>query len=179
MNPHEDELDLEHEVVSRRSKQGVEALATWVGGDPGRFEKAWIVMQHGPRRASECAAWLVDKCLLRWPALLEPYQAVAHDMLFVGYHPAVHRCLVKYLARIPIDEGLQMPLFELCLRLVTDSSKQLAIRCNAMSVACNIAVPEPDLREVLAEILEPYLRDASPAVRSRSRMVLAKLERVR
>lgn len=172
----DDAFDLAEAVISRRSRTGIEALATWVGGDPVRFDEAWSIMQSGPRRASECAAWLVDKCLVRWPDLLIPYQAAALDMLRINYHQAVHRCLAKHLGSISIDESLRIPLLEYCFEAVPNRSAPIAIRAHCMSVAWAISAREPALRESLGDLLRSVQVDASPGIRSRSRKILRKIE---
>jgi len=173
----EETFDLETALLAPRSKQGIEALASWVDGDPNRFDQAWSIMQSEPGRPSELAAWLVDRCLVRWPTLMIPYQFAAFEMLFISYHQAVHRCLTKHLAGIPIDESLQMPLLDFCFSLIVNDRKPIASRANCISIAWRIVSPSPEQREMLADLLATFDRDPSPAIRSRTRNVLAKIRK--
>jgi len=155
----------------------MEELAEWVGGDDERFALAWAVMQNGSPRASECAAWLIDKCLVRWPDLLVPYQGTALDMLRLSYHQAVHRCLTKSLTSITIDDSLQMPMFDYCLEQIGDRQAPIATRCHAIYLAWSIAQPFRHLHDELAATIECHIEAGSPGFRSRGRKVLERIRR--
>ena len=169
-------MDIAAAVKEKRNKAGMEALAEWVDGDPDRFAETWHVMQHGTTRDSECASWMVDKCLMRWPELLLPFQYDAYTILRGPFHQAVHRCLTKNLLHVAIADDLRLPLFDYCIDAIGNESVSVAVRCHCILLGWKIAEPDDALADELGLMIRANMQTGTAGFRNRGSRVLKWIE---
>lgn len=166
-------MDIRQALLEEHSKRQTMAIVNYIGDDTDRFAGLMKVFFAGEYRTTQRAAWTLNYCAARNPALVYPYLDRLVDLLAnKDVHNAVRRNIVRLLQFIEIPERLRGKVYSLCLDLVDDTTEPVAVRVFAMTVAANIAKGEPDLLGELKLIVEKHLPHTTAGFRARARRVL-------
>ena len=166
-------MDIRRALLEEHSKRQTMAIVEYIGDDPERFTELMDVFFAGEYRAMQRAAWPLNYCAERNPRLIYPYLDKLVDLLARrDVHNAVRRNIARLLQYVEISEQLRGKVYSLCVNLVDDTEEPVAVRVFALTVAANIAKPEPDLTGELKLIVEKHLPHTTPAFRARARRIL-------
>lgn len=166
-------MDIRGALLDEHSKRRTMAVVEYIGGDPERFARLMDVFFAGEYRTTQRAAWPLNYCAERNPELIYPYLDRLVDLLArKDVHNAVRRNIARLLQYIKIPEHLRGKVFSRCVDLVDDAGEPVAVRVFALTVAAEIAKPEPDLTGELKLIVEKHLSHTTPAFGARARRIL-------
>ena len=149
------------------------AIVEYIGDDAERFAELMKIFFAGEYRLTQRAAWPMNYCAERSPALIRPYLSKLIDCLKrEDMHDAVRRNVVRLLQFVEIPPRLSGKIYSHCVDLVDDAYEPVAVRVFAMSVAARIAKQEPDLMNELRLIVRKHLPHTTVAFHKRAREVL-------
>ena len=171
-------MDLEYEILREHSKHQAVRLSNWVGDDKRRFKELMELFLRGEYRVTQRSAWIVSHCYDRHPQLLTPWiPAMAKKMQEPGVHDAVKRNVVRILSGVAIPRSLLGKIVGVCFDYLNSPTEPIAVKVHAMTVLYNAALLEPDLMHEVQWSIEQMLPYVGPAIRSRGRKLLKKIER--
>jgi len=171
-------VDLKTTLLDNHSKAQALQITEAILADPGKLQELWALIRHGEPPLPQRASWPLDTISEAAPHLFAPYIEEAVEMLSQpSYHNAVHRNLAKVLMRLDIPEGLQGPLYDICLEKLLNPKEKAAIQVHCMAIAHQIAKGIPELKEELAIVIEEGMEYGSAGYRSRGRKVLKALKK--
>ncbi len=160
--------------MTEHSKRQTMAIVEFIGDDPKRFAELMKLFFAGEYRLTQRAAWPMNYCAERHPALILPYLPKLLDCLErEDMHDAVRRNVVRLLQTIEIPKRLAGRVYSHCVDLLDDASQPVAVRVFAMTVASRIAKAEPDLMNELRLIVRKHLPHSSAAFKVRARGILS------
>lgn len=160
--------------MAEHSKRQTMAIVEFIGDDPKRFAELMKLFFAGEYRLTQRAAWPMNYCAERHPALILPYLPKLLDCLErEDMHDAVRRNVVRLLQYIEIPKRLMGRTYAHCVDLLDDADQPVAVRVFAMTVAARIAKAEPDLMNELKLIVRKHLPHSTAAFKVRARDILS------
>ncbi|MGE0883816.1 MAG: hypothetical protein AB7P14_09750 [Blastocatellales bacterium] len=167
-------MDVRQALMAEHSKRQTMAIVEFIGDDPKRFAELMKLFFAGEYRLTQRAAWPMNYCAERHPALILPYLPKLLDCLErEDMHDAVRRNVVRLLQYIEIPKRLMGRTYAHCVDLLDDADQPVAVRVFAMTVAARIAKAEPDLMNELKLIVRKHLPHSTAAFKVRARDILS------
>ncbi|MBT8189310.1 MAG: hypothetical protein HKN67_06770 [Saprospiraceae bacterium] len=160
-----------------QSKNGKNAVVSYVGSDQKRFAELMSYFFHEEWRYNQKAAWPLGYIGVEYPELIEPYHESLIEALKNPSHDAVARNVLRIYEHIEIPEELEGILYELCFNYLLDTKQSIAIRVFSMTVLGRIAHRYPELVPELISVIEEFLPHGSAGFKSRGKKVLKRLRR--
>lgn len=171
-------MDLREALLYGHSKVQKNAIADYIGGSKELFGALWEEIKSGEEPLPQRAAWALEECVSRQPELFDDIMEEAIALLPGTHHDAFYRNITKILSQREIPEKYQGILFDLAINWMLDPTKAVAIKAHCMTLAFNIAMPIPELREELAIVLKDQMEFNSAGFCSRGRKILKSLEKL-
>ncbi len=172
-------MNVVREILREHSKANTDKIVAFVGNDPGRFKELVLAFLAGPYRVTQRASWPLSNCVEQYPNLVRPHlNAILKAAQTQGMHDAVKRSVIRLLQFIDIPSAYQGRVAAFCFDCLADPKEPIAARVFSMTVISNLAHSLPDLQRELRLIIEDQLPYASPAFRSRAKLVLNGLKRL-
>jgi hypothetical protein len=166
-------MDIHRAILEVHSKERAMKITAYIGDDTERFAELVRIFFEGDYRTMQCAAWPINHCVERNPALVYPYLERFVDLLDrKDVHNAVRRNVARMLQFVEIPEDLKGRVYGLCVDRVDDAEEPVAVRVFALTVAAKIAESEPDLMSELGLIVKKHLPHTTAAFHSRARRIL-------
>lgn len=164
-------MDIRNNLATDRSRQSITRICQYVGSDPKRFRELTEVLFEGEDPLPQRASWAMSDVALQHPDLILPYTGRILTLLTKrGLHQGVIRSLLRAYLKADIPEKYCAPFFDLCMIYLQDETADVAVRANALTIACNIAVKYPELKQELSPVAEQLsLMPQKPAMRVRLR----------
>jgi len=134
---------------------------------PAMIKALFDALPSAPARQAARMAWVVEEISGIRPALLDAHKS---DMLSLVLHfdqQAVLRNLLKVLLLYSTEEAAATALFDRCMHLAANPVNDIAVRCNALSLAYHIAHQYLGLEQELYALAESYRHLGSPGFRIR------------
>jgi hypothetical protein len=169
-------MDLRKELAKGQSKALVNRIVKFIGNDPKRFAALIRIFIEGPYRITQHAARPLAYSVERHEPLVKPHlKTLLRFLKKPGIPDAVKRNTVRLFQFIEIPRVHHGTVVNLCFQYLADVKEPVAIRVFSMTVLCNIAMKNPELKTEVCLLIEDQLPYASPAFRSRGNKVLKKL----
>ena len=163
--------------MAENSRRNMNLTAHAIGDDKRMFDALMKIMFEEPDPYNRRAAWAITAVTDAHPHLLEPYIGTLISYLQKSELPeGIFRCLLRQLPLIKIPEEHMGVLFDLCMTWSENPKYALAIRANAMTVLYQISNSHPELKKELIVLFELIHEEESPAMISRSKLLLKKLK---
>jgi len=159
----------------RRSIGRVDKVVAEVLNDPSLFKVVFNGMLSDDPIVRMRSADAVEKITAKRPEYLQPYkkelirQVAKSDQQEVRWHVA------QMFPRLELSKEEQAVIIEIILDYLNDKSK--IVKTFSMQALADFAERDTALRPQVIELLEELIRTGSPAVRSRGRKLLEKLNR--
>lgn len=165
-------MDIHRAILAVHSKDQAMKITAYIGENKERFAELARIFFDGDYRTMQCAAWPINHCVERNPALVYPYLERLVDMLArKDVHNAVRRNVARLLQYVEISDDLQGKVYAICVDLVDDADEPVAVRVFALTVAARIAESEPDLLNELKLIVKKHLPHTTAAFHARARRI--------
>jgi hypothetical protein len=166
-------MDIRQALMAEHSKRQTMAIVEFIGDDAQRFAELMKIFFAGEYRLTQRAAWPMNSCAERHPALIHPYLPKLLDCLERDdMHDAVKRNVTRLLQYIEIPKRLAGKVYAQCVDLIDDADQPVAVRAFALSVAARIAKSEPDLLNELRLVVRKHLPHTTVAFQKRAREIL-------
>lgn len=167
-------MNLREALLVEHSKRQTMKIVEYIGADASRFAELIGIFFEGEYRLTQRAAWVLNYCAERHPALVEPYLEKLVDLLAEKrVHNAARRNIARFLQYVEIPEELLGKAYSHCVDLFDDPNEPIAVRVFALTVATRIAKREPELINELQMIVKKHLPQASAGIRARAREILS------
>lgn len=163
-------------IVHQNSKEHIARVADYIGDDIDRY--TWlidIVCENTPKY-SQKAAWVMEHCAVRFPALVDCHIDRLLDVLKQEVHPGVKRAILHALESRPMNEDQSGIALEYAFACLEDADEKVAAKVYAMGLILNLSMPYPELRRELKLHIESQLPYQSPAFKSKAARILAALK---
>jgi len=133
----------------------VDDVCQYIGDDSELFaELMSFMIQEEDAKLSMRASWVFSHLGIEYPNLIIPYyKNIVNILERDGFHPGMHRNVLRVLMRVDIPKRWRMKVLDECCRLIMRADTAIAAVCNAMNTAFNMAKSEPDLLEELKMII--------------------------
>ncbi len=168
-------MNIREALIADHSKRQTEKIVKYIGSDPEKFSDLMSIFFEGNYRLTQRAAWSMNYCAEVQPELIQPYLPKLIDQLErEDAHDAAKRNIVRLLQFVVIPKKFAGRIFSICIELLDDPRRAVAIRVFSMSVAAKIADGQPDLMNEIRIITEKHLPHSTAAFRARARKVFKK-----
>ncbi|MEO5642842.1 MAG: hypothetical protein ABIQ40_00770 [Bacteroidia bacterium] len=171
-------MNLRETILEEHSKALSNKIIKWVGNDKKRFAELVYLFLTDEYRVVQRAAWPLSDIGIKYPALVKPYLGKFVKLLSdKEKHPAVSRNILRILQFIEIPAKYHGEVVNACFEFLLKSEYPIAFKAFGMTVLANITIKEPELKRELKIVIEEMMKQGSPGIKSRGRMVLKKLEK--
>lgn len=123
------------------------------------------------------AAWVLTTIVEQYPEALIPHTNTILDHLISSENDSVIRCFLKIISVLPLIEDRLSEILEYVTDVMMNRAKPVALHVYAMTIFYQITEIEPDLKYELREIISHLMEEGSPAIISRGRHLLTKLNK--
>ena len=159
----------------RRSIGRVSEIVAEVLNDSSLFKAVFNGMLSDDPIIRMRSADAVEKITSKHPEYLQPYKEKLIQQVAKSDQQEVRWHVAQMFPRLGFSEEEQAVAVEILLNYLTDKSK--IVRTFSMQALADFAERDAGLRPQVVKLLEELTRTGSPAMRSRGRKLLEKLNR--
>jgi hypothetical protein len=135
----------------------------------GQLLKA--IEEVAPREAARMA-WVVEEISAISPETLEEHKEIITALTLRSDSQPILRNMLKIMLLYPVSDDMATALFNRCLHLASDDKNDVAVRCNALSLAQHIAMQYPGLEQELFVLAQSLQHEGSAGMQTRIRKLL-------
>lgn len=170
-------MDIIAALKEEHSKSQTLKIVRYVGNNKERIRELLTIFLNGEYRVTQRAAWPLGYVAIENPKLVEPYFKKLIDKLRDrNQHPSIPRNILRIFQEIEIPEKYHGSLVDQCFNFIMEVSHPVAVRAFAITVAANISVHYPELKNELMIILEELKKyPQQPAITSRIKSAVKRL----
>lgn len=169
-------MDLEEQLLLEHSKRNTLFIASYIEGNPEKFQNLMDLFFSGSYRTVQRAAWVLSECVGKNPEFIKNYwHKLIETLQKKDLHNAVKRNTLKMLEGIAIPPKYHGELISMCFDFLCDKKEPVAVKVFAMSILFTLTKQEPDLQKELRIIIEDQMPFASPGFKSRGTKILKRL----
>lgn len=158
----------------RRSIRGVPEVVRRVLAEPRLFRDVVEGIGHSEPLIRMRAADAIEKISAKHPEYLRPYKAQVLRWAATVEQPQVRWHMAQLLPRLDMDARERRAAVEALNRYLTDESS--IVKTFAMQALADLAARDARLRARVVEQLRELTRTGTPAMKSRGRKLLARLD---
>ena len=170
-------MDLRAQLLEEHSRANAEAIANYIGTDPGRFDQLLSIFFSKEGPFDQRAAYSLDLILREYPEMARPHLEAMVAVLNEEVHDAVKRAVVRLLQFVEIPDQLMGDLMDHCYGILENPNEAIALRVFSMTILYNISKKEPDLKRELKLMIEAHLPYGSSGFKNRGKKILKKLDK--
>lgn len=127
-----------------------------------------------PREAARMA-WVMEEISAISPERLEKHKEIITALTLRSGSQPVLRNMLKVLLLYPVSDDMATALFNRCLHLASEDKNDVAVRCNALSLAQHIAMQYPGLEQELFVLAQNLQHEGSAGMQTRIRKLLIQI----
>ena len=171
-------MDLRETILEEHSRAQSNKIIKWVGNDKARFAELVKLFLTDEYRVVQRAAWPMSDIGIKHPGLVKFYLGKFVKLLSnKEKHPAVSRNILRIMQFIDLPSKYHGEVVNICFEFLIKSEYPIAFKAFAMTVLANITKKEPELKRELKIVIEEMMKEGSPGIRARGRMVLKELNK--
>ena len=169
-------MDIREEALKEHSKKQVLKIAAWIGTDEDRFRQFLFIFLNDEYRVVQRISWVLSVVADEHPKLVEKnIGRIVKKLDEKDIHVAVKRNVIRVLQFLNIPVKHRAKVFDHCINYIADPNETVAVRCFAMTVASKITKQYPELVGELEQTITLLMKDSTPGLRARAKMVLKDL----
>lgn len=170
---------VEELLVEAHSKKQVRKIIFAVDGDQKQFDLLMKIFLGKDEELARRAAWALSYIAIKHPSLVKKWlRKILANLSRPNQHAAIYRNTFRFLETIEIPENHAAGALDAAYNFILNRSHPVAIRAFALSTAMNVVRRHPELGDELKVVVNAVISEESPAIRSRSRRVLAELAKL-
>lgn len=131
-------------------------------------------LSNSPTSSAARMAWVIEEISSVRPDVLIEHTETIMALIISSNQQAVLRNLLKVMQYYRISDLCLTILFDRCLRLASGQDMEVAVRCNALSLAYHIAMQYPGLEQELFVLAQSLQHEGSAGMQTRIRKLLLK-----
>jgi hypothetical protein len=172
-------MDIEERLTAEHSKRLTMEIVNYIGSDKKRFDTLMQIFLKGEYRLTQRASWPLSYVAIANPILIKSYfNKLILKLKQTDNHPSIPRNILRTFQEIDIPEKYHGDLVDICFAYILNQSQATGIRAFAISVACKVCMPYPELKKELSLILTDLNQFPQlPAVRHRLKVALKELSK--
>lgn len=153
-------------------------IADTVAANPDRLPELMECFFHEEMRICQRAAWPVGMLGDKNAELLYPYIEEMLAAIDNPTHNAVIRNTLRTFQFMDFPEDVEGRVFDVCISLLMDHDRAIAIKVFSMTVCANICMKYPELAHELIPVIEEQLPFGSTGFKARGGKLLKQLRKV-
>lgn len=171
-------MDIANALKAEHSKAQTLKIVNYVCTDKARVKELFDIFLNSEYRINQRAAWPLSYVAVNNPEMIAAYfPKLIQKLKSKNEHPAIPRNILRIFQEIEIPEKYHGVLVDLCFNFIMDHSHPVAVRAFAITVAANICVHYPELKNELMIILDELKKyPQQPAITSRIKSASKKLK---
>jgi dihydroorotase len=169
-------LNLRETILEEHSRAQSDKIIKWVGEDKKRFAELVHLFLNDEYRVVQRAGWPMSDIAIKHPGMVKPYIGKFVKLFRKkGMHEAVIRNVLRVMQFVDVPAKYHGEVVNACFDFLLKSEYPIAYKAFSMTVLLNITRKEPELKRELKIVIEEIMKEGSPAIKARGRMVLKKL----
>ncbi len=172
-------MDLEHALLSDRSKAQISRIVDYVGQDQERFDHLWSLFFVENDVLVQRAGWAISYCIESNPVFISSHYDQILKILQNPPGEAALRNVLRGLQFVSVPELYQGNVYDLCFRHLMSRDSPVAVRVFSLQVLFNICRDIPELRDDLEGVLLDCEQFDFPAMKARIKNLRKELEKIR
>jgi len=149
-----------------------------VGQDKSMFEELYLICKNEDPKFNHRASWVLNHIVENYPELIDPYASEIVIWL-ENQNSSTQRNMLRALTFVKLQEDDFGRYYDLCLNLVLDQTRDVAVKVHAMEIASRIVLEYPDLKNEFMDTIEQFYEESSVAYQARVRKIRKKMNRKR
>lgn len=166
-------------VQNNYSKPDAIRLADYLEKHPGRISEVLEIIKKQDEPNSRRLAWYFSTLFDQAPHLIEPYLSELISFLDQIYIPAIQRCFLRCISRLPIPEQYHAYLLQYCSETILNPKSEIAVKAMALDIFFYIAKLQPELFFELEQMIEFLYPEGSAGIRNKCRNMTLAIEKIR
>lgn len=159
----------------RRSVRGVAEVVRRVAEDPDLFGEVFAGITHEDPVVRMRCADAVEKITVDYPDYLEPFRNQLLRLAESARDKEVRWHMAQLIPRLRWNDGERQRAVAILDDYLSDESR--IVKTFAMQALADLVVQDPRLRRFAVARIRALMETGSPAMKSRGRKLLARLER--
>jgi len=156
----------------------VNSILALIEGNECLFDQLLHILLQNTEPESRKAAWVIDIYSEYHPEVVnEKLKTIFIRLIHDACHTAIHRHVLRILARAPLPDGGLGELIQVCFDFLLSSAEPVAVKVHAMELLYRISGQEPDLKRELFDTIEFRMEEELPGFKNRGSKILRKLYR--
>jgi len=171
--------DIVEFIQNNYSKTDAIRLADYLDEHPERIGEviAFIKVQQEPE--SRRLAWYFSTFFDQSPQKVEPYIDELISFLDQIKMPAIQRCFLRTISRLPLPEPYHAYLLQYSSEVILNPNSEIAVKAMAMDIFFQIAKLQPELFYELEQMIEFLYPEASRGIQNKCRNMTLAIEKIR
>lgn len=171
--------DIVEFIQNNYSKTDAFRLADYLDEYPERIVEVieFIKVQQEPE--SRRLAWYFSTFFDQSPQKVEPYIDDLISFLDQIKMPAIQRCFLRTISRLPIPEKYHAYLIQYSSDVILNPQSEIAVKAMAMDIFFYIAKLQPELFYELEQMLDFVYPDGSKGIQNKCRKMSIAIEKIR
>ena len=172
-------LSLKDILLQEVSRKHAESIAEMAMKNPLIFDELWEIAISDEHPVNWRAAWVMDAVWEKCPEIIRPFIPKMWAILPQLKVDGVKRQFVKIIADSPLPENEEQlgVLLGVCFDWLNASTEAIAVKVHCMQILYIISRTIPEIIPELKTTIEVVMQEGSPAIVSRGRQILQKLQR--
>lgn len=172
-------LSLKDLLLQDLSRKHAESIAEMAGKNQSIFDELWELALSDDHPINWRAAWAMDAVWQKTPKLIIPFIPKMWSLLPSLKVDGVKRQFVKIIAEWPLPDNEEQLgiLLGTCFDWLVATDEAIAVKVHCMQILYNISIRIPEIVPELKTTIEVAMLEGSPAIVSRGRHVLQRLQK--
>lgn len=148
-----------------------------IGGNKEAFDELFTLIYDKNGHVANRATWVVEKCAIKYPRLVEPYLNEIVNQLMVTPFDGSKRLLLKIVSLYPLPEKHEGEIIDACLTWLQSPVEKVALKVYAMQVITDFSEKNTAIIPEFLAILENSYELNTMAFKSRANKVITRLRK--
>lgn len=165
-------------VQHNYSKNDALRLADYLNKHPERIAEVISFIKEQQEPLSRRMAWYFSTFFDQSPEKAEPYVDELISSLDQINMPAIQRCFLRTISRLPIPEQYHAYLLQYSSEVILDTNSEIAVKAMALDIFFYIAKLQPDLFYELEQMLSFIYPEGSKGIQNKCRKMTLAMEKI-
>lgn len=172
-------MKIQEELLKENSRRQADKIARYACQSKENFKELMHYYLSSNRLLAQRASWSGCVAAKMQPELISPYiKDLAKMLPRKDVHNALIRNTLGIFEAIEIPEKHQGKIMQECFNFLEDNSSLPAVKAYSITILFNLSKQHPDIRSELKAVIENIIGHETPAVKSRGKKVLTRLNKV-
>lgn len=166
-------------IKDNYSKKDAISFAHYLQKNPDRIGEVIDFIKQENEPLSRRLAWYFSTFFDQSPNLLLEYRDELISSLDQIKMPAIQRCFLRTISRLPIPEQYHAYLAQYSSEVILNSNSEIAVKAMAMDIFFYIAKLQPEMFYELEQMIDFIYPDGSRGIQNKCRNMTRAIEKIR